>query len=98
MYSVLLQGPRDTAESTRTAFGTDTVANICHGSDSASAAAKELDFLFETRRARKCSTSQGTSLGIIKPHALRSGMAGPIIDAIQEKFAITGMEMFRCAV
>lgn len=95
-----LLGPTNTADakaqapnSLRAHFGTDGTMNACHGSDAPDTAAQELNFFFNS--PRKCFSGKGGStLCIIKPHAVLAGHAGMIIDAVQKKYKITGAEMF----
>eukprot|EP00803_Ostreobium_quekettii_P001962 evm.model.scf_1540.1 EVM.evm.TU.scf_1540.1 scf_1540:9235-12428(-) len=88
------QARAEAPESIRAAFGTDGTMNACHGSDSPAAAAEELNFFFGSgSTVRRCGTNQGTTLAIVKPHAVRDGATGLIVDLIQEKFSINAMEM-----
>ena len=37
---------------------------------------------------------QNTTLGVIKPHAVKEGLAGLMLDLIHENFAVSAMQMF----
>ncbi len=39
----------------------------------------------------KCDLTRGTTLGIIKPHAVTGGMAGLALDIVQDNFEITAL-------
>ena len=39
-----------------------------------------------------CFQGQGTSLCLVKPHALAEGFAGPVLRALGEHFSITGVQ------
>jgi nucleoside-diphosphate kinase len=83
--------------SIRAQFGTDQTCNAVHGSDSDMNADMELDFFFGPQAgiSRKYfSGRSSTSLVIIKPHALKSGNMGLIVDAIQERLAVTAAQSF----
>ncbi|GMH39875.1 hypothetical protein BSKO_07779 [Bryopsis sp. KO-2023] len=97
-----LLGPTDTEtarndapSSLRACFGTDGTANACHGSDSTTSAQQELSFFFSSGPLGKCCEAQNSTLGIVKPHVVKEGSAGMIIDKIQEKgLSIVAMQMF----
>lgn len=93
--------------SIRALFGTDGTCNAAHGSDSLQNAATELAFFFGAQKPGSSSGSrcgsnsvgryarcQNTTLGVIKPHAVKDGLAGMIVDCIQEVFDVTGLQMF----
>jgi len=88
---------QDAATSIRARFGTDNTKNACHGSDSPQSAARELEFFFPSTGAGRQDTSQlsDCTCCVIKPHAVKAGLAGKIISAIQEAgFEISMVEMF----
>lgn len=100
-----LLGPTDSLKaketdpnSIRAKYGTDTTSNAAHGSDSEQSANRELDFFFPPGRSGGFDgTSQLTDCTccIIKPHAVRCGVEGDIIEAIQNAgFQISALEMF----
>lgn len=84
--------------SIRAKFGSNAVANAAHGSDSEKSAQRELDFFFPPNRNPKFEgTAQlnDCTCCIIKPHAVRSGIEGDIIEVIQNAgFQVTALEMF----
>lgn len=96
-----LLGPTDSEEARRVApdsiranFGTDKTYNACHGSDAPETAAQEISFFFGNRLVGKCDLGRGTTLGVIKPHLVKDGSAGLVIDIIQESFGITALQSF----
>jgi nucleoside-diphosphate kinase len=63
--------------SIRALFGTDGTCNAAHGSDSPASAAAELSFFFgKGSRVGPCARCSDTTLGLIKPHAVKDGLAG----------------------
>lgn len=99
-----LLGPTDSATARsenpsciRARFGTDNTRNACHGSDSPGSAAREVEFFFPSRGARRKSTAtfSDCTCCVIKPHAVAEGQAGSIISRImQEGFEISAMSTF----
>jgi len=87
---------RDQApNSLRAHFGIDKSFNAAHGSDSAEAAHRELELIFNNRNNFVESTDPLT-LCLIKPHSIQEGKIGKIVAHIQENgFAIAGMRMHR---
>lgn len=82
--------------SIRAMFGTDGQRNAVHGSDSQESANREIDFFFGPQK-NMSTTAQlnNCSLCIIKPHIIKEGKAGQVIDMIlQAGFEIAAMEMF----
>ena len=41
----------------------------------------------------KCDLGRGTTLGIIKPHAVADGVAGLVLDIVSENFGISALRM-----
>ena len=82
--------------SIRGQFGTDGTRNACHGSDSKPSAARELGMVFGAGSIFKSTALlNNCSCAIIKPHAVKEGSAGHIIDQIlSEGFEISALEMF----
>eukprot|EP00826_Nyctotherus_ovalis_P050183 TRINITY_DN612_c0_g2_i12.p1 TRINITY_DN612_c0_g2~~TRINITY_DN612_c0_g2_i12.p1 ORF type:complete len:282 (-),score=71.56 TRINITY_DN612_c0_g2_i12:268-1113(-) len=97
-----VMGPADSAvaksvapKSIRALFGTDALKNAVHGSDSSFAAAKELDYIFGNEGDTTALLSNCSCL-IIKPHAIKEGNAGKIIDMVlEEGFEISALEMYK---
>ncbi|XP_041482777.1 nucleoside diphosphate kinase 7-like isoform X1 [Lytechinus variegatus] len=98
-----LLGPTDSATarsdapgSIRAKFGTDNTRNACHGSDSMESADREISFFFGQPAAFPNNASlRDCTCCIIKPSAIKEGLAGQIMTAIcNEGFEVTAMEMF----
>ncbi|KAI8472949.1 MAG: nucleoside diphosphate kinase [Monoraphidium minutum] len=101
-----LLGPTDPAraraeapDSIRAAFGTDKTRNAAHGSDSPAAAARELAFFFGSGGgggvAACGACGPGSAVAVVKPHAVRAGLAGQLLDGIQAHFDVTGLRQVR---
>lgn len=95
-----LLGPTDSnrarlesPHSIRAVFGTDTTRNACHGSDAPETAQEEAAFFFKSSIVGRCDVRRNTTLGVIKPHAIRDKVAGLILDIVQEHFDITALRM-----
>ncbi len=85
---------RETApESIRAAFGTDGSYNAVHGSDAPDTAAAEIRFFFSNSQLGKCDVGRGTTLGVIKPHAVLDGVAGLALDIVSEHFDVTALRL-----
>jgi nucleoside-diphosphate kinase len=98
-----LLGPTNTQKakdeapnSLRARFGTDGTRNACHGSDSTESAERELGIFFGKSSIMGTSAVlNNCSCAIIKPHVVKAGLAGEIIQQVlDEGFEISGMEMF----
>ncbi|XP_015249939.1 PREDICTED: nucleoside diphosphate kinase 7 [Cyprinodon variegatus] len=100
-----LLGPTDPAvarkeaqQSVRAQFGTDAVRNVCHGSESLAAAARELEFFFPSAIGHGPSNTAiftDCTCCIIKPHAISEGLTGKILNSISAAgFEISALEMF----
>lgn len=98
-----LLGPTNTQKakdeapnSIRAQFGTDGTKNACHGSDAPESAERELKFFFGKGSSMKTNALlNNCTCAIIKPHIVKSGQAGEIIQMIlDEGFEISAMEMF----
>lgn len=83
-------------ESIRGTYGTDGTKNAAHGSDSKSSAKKELDFFFgEGTPMKTTALLNNCTTCIIKPHAIREGVHGKLIDMILDAgFEVSAIEMF----
>jgi len=81
-------------------FGTDQTKNAVHGADKAGSYKREYNYWFggENVAARPMQTTavlDNCTLCLIKPHLLREGRAGQVIDMILAAgFEISAMEMF----
>lgn len=66
-----------------------------HGSESTEAAAVEIDQVFATDLSQQTSarTSKRSSLCLIKPHAVKAGNAGAIVQMLADNLAVTAVEM-----
>ncbi|XP_028407372.1 nucleoside diphosphate kinase 7-like [Dendronephthya gigantea] len=86
--------------SLRARFGFDNTKNACHGSDSDQSANRETDFFFgPTARQRSTARCADSTLCIIKPHAVKEGVAGKILVAMQENgFYLNALQMFHMEV
>jgi len=88
------QARRDAPSSIRAQFGTDNTRNACHGSDSVESATREIEFFFGKQRFDNTTKLKGSTLGIIKPHAVLSGSVGPIItDILSNGLKITALQL-----
>ena len=80
--------------SLRAMYARSTTENFAHGSDSPASAKREIDIIFGQRSIQLVSKLVGTSLCIVKPHAIKSGLAGRIImDLTHNGCTITGAMM-----
>ena len=96
-------GPTDSAlarkeapGSIRAQFGTDKTRNACHGSDSAQSAERETQFFFGPKpRGRNTATFSDCTLGIIKPHAVKEGLTGRILQEVSDAgLTVSSLQLF----
>ncbi len=76
---------KEMPDTLRAQFGTDEIRNGFHGSVSIQAGEREINYFFGSSSTKGKNTAQFTSsntLGIIKPHAVKSGLVGEIIEDI----------------
>ena len=76
---------------------TDEIRNSAHASDSSEAARKELELFFMPgiHQRRTTAVFRDCTCGIIKPSAVKAGIAGRILEKIVEaNFEISALEMF----
>jgi nucleoside-diphosphate kinase len=75
-------------------FGTDAVRNAVHGSSGLQNKKAESDLFFSSQNPTTAFFTNCTC-AIIKPHVLKAGQAGKVIDAIlEEGFEISAMQLF----
>lgn len=94
-------GPTNTAKakqeapgSIRALFGTDATKNAVHGSDAVTSSEKERSFFFGGEM-KTTAVLNNCTLCIIKPHIIKEGVLGQVIDMIlQAGFEISACEMF----
>ena len=100
-------GPTSTAQaqaeapgSVRALYGADNTKNAVHGADSMGAYKREVNFWFggndvAKRPMQTTAVKDNCTLCLIKPHLLKEGRAGQVIDMILAAgFEISAMEMF----
>ncbi|KAF7654905.1 hypothetical protein LDENG_00063710 [Lucifuga dentata] len=89
---------KEVPQSVRAQFGTDTIKNVGHGSDSVAAAARELEFFFPSTMGHGPSNTASytdCTCCIIKPHAMSEGLTGKILNSISAAgFEISALQMF----
>ena len=75
---------QEAPNSIRGLFGTDGTRNAVHGSDSTESAERELNFWFGSENQNMPTTAvvNNCSLCLIKPHIIRDGKLGQVIDMI----------------
>lgn len=77
---------QEAPKSLRALYGTDGTKNATHGSDSCESAKRETDFFFGGRESDRCMKTTAVldncTLCIIKPHVVKSGKLGEVIDMI----------------
>jgi len=94
------QAKREAPNSLRAKFGTDGPKNGTHGSTSLPDCKRECEFWFggqdpTKRPMQTTAVMDNCTLCIIKPHMLREGLAGQVVDSILEAgFEISAMEIF----
>ncbi|XP_070798857.1 nucleoside diphosphate kinase homolog 7 isoform X2 [Pituophis catenifer annectens] len=88
----------DAPNTIRGRFGSDSIRNVAHGPDSFASAASELELFFPSNGGRgPTGTAAYThcTCCVIKPHAIKEGVAGKIIKAILDGgFDISALQMF----
>lgn len=90
---------KDAPNSIRAAFGVDGTLNACHGADSQESFQREAGLWFggmpAQRLLRTTAVLNNCSLLLIKPHIVKEGLVGQIIDMILEAgLEISAMELF----
>lgn len=70
--------------------------NACHGSDSRPNAQREIDIVFNSGTFSKpTALLNNCSCLLIKPHAIKSGVAGQILDKVlEEGFEVSALQLF----
>lgn len=95
-----LKAKQEAPNSLRAKFGVDGTLNACHGADANTSHLRETDFWFggdqpHLRPMQTTAVFNNCSLLIIKPHIVKEGLAGQVIDCVLENgFEISAMEMF----
>jgi nucleoside-diphosphate kinase len=85
---------RDAPNSLRAQFARSTTENFAHGSDSPQSASRELGIIFGQKSVQLAAKLGATSCAVIKPHAVKMGLAGKIIkEIVANNFEITGALM-----
>lgn len=88
----------EASSSLRARFGKDVTHNSVHGSDSPASAAREIEFFFPScskQTFTNCVRGSDCTLCLIKPHAIKAGIAGKIINVIQDSgFLVNTIQMF----
>jgi len=80
--------------SLRAMYAKSTTENFAHGSDSPTSSERELRIIFDQKSIQPVNSFTNSTLCIIKPHAVKSCMAGKIIqDIVENNFYITGTRM-----
>lgn len=95
-------GPTDPAEarvgspsSLRARYGTDVTRNACHGSDSSSSAKREIEYVFERGAGVVTATFADSTLGIVKPRAVKDGLTWRILkDVAEAGLKVTALATF----
>lgn len=91
-----LKAKQDAPNSIRAIYGTDGTKNACHGSDSPSSSARELEFFFGPHSPKPKAEFKNCTLCIVKPHAVANNLLGNILSAIQhEGFDLSTLQMYR---
>ena len=81
--------------SLRARYGTDATRNACHGSDSRLSAEREIKYLFDDAVGVTTATFIGSTLGIVKPRAVKDGLLGHILtDIVKSGLEITALATF----
>ena len=74
---------KDLPDTLRAQYGTDAARNAFYGSDSAESAQRDINFFFGSNSVgQNTATYSNSTLGIIKPHAVKEGLTGQIINSI----------------
>ncbi|KAL4712712.1 hypothetical protein ACJJTC_008009 [Scirpophaga incertulas] len=83
----------------RALYGTDAVRNCAHASSCLETAMEDIDYFFpasplDSNRLRLTATLSNCTLCIVKPHAIREGKLGAVLESIGEGgFDITALNM-----
>ena len=81
---------REAPRSLRAQFARSTTENFAHGSDSPESAQRELGIIFGQHAVELISSTDGCTCCVIRPHAMKEGLAGKIImDIVNAGFEIT---------
>ncbi|XP_072940663.1 nucleoside diphosphate kinase homolog 7 [Epargyreus clarus] len=84
----------------RALYGSDRVRNCVHASSNAQMAVEDIEYFFppppmSTVRLRMTATLSNCTLCVVKPHAIREGKLGAVLETIDEGgFEVTALNMF----
>ncbi|XP_068626751.1 nucleoside diphosphate kinase homolog 7-like isoform X2 [Battus philenor] len=84
----------------RALYGTDSVRNCVHAASSVKSAMEDIEYFFppppvRVMRLRLTATLSNCTLCIVKPHAVREGKLGNVLEVIDEGgFDVTALNMF----
>jgi nucleoside diphosphate kinase len=87
---------KDLASNIRSKFGQDQIRSAVLSSESATAAAKELDFFFSGKSSLQSSAYfNNCSCLVVKPHLITENYVGQVMDAVLNSgFELSAGEMF----
>jgi nucleoside-diphosphate kinase len=85
---------REAPNSLRALYARSTTENFAHGSDSPASAQRELGIIFGQKSVQLIAQLDNTTCAVVKPHAVKAGLAGPIIrEIVSNGFKVTGAVM-----
>lgn len=77
-------------------YGLSGFKNGVHVAKSFQSAIEQISLIFDGQKIQRTAAFKNSTLALIRPHALLSGAAGKIIDAIlQAKYLISDLELFQ---
>jgi nucleoside-diphosphate kinase len=85
---------RDAPNSLRALYARSTTENFAHGSDSPKSAQRETGIIFGQKSVELSAQLEGTTCAVVKPHAVKAGLAGKIVrEILAAGFKLTGAVM-----
>jgi nucleoside-diphosphate kinase len=72
---------RDAPNSLRALYARNTTENLAHGSDCPTSAQRELGIIYSQKCVQLISQLENTTCCVVKPHAVKAGLAGKIVSA-----------------